>query len=119
MRTPTLVYDDDCGFCLWFVRRFLAYGEFDPVSFASLTDERIDGLPDDYRQCMHLVTDEGVYSCGEALEQVVVRTGTAGRWLTRLLRALPGWASLREKGYRWVADHRSTWGRYVSENGFE
>lgn len=115
MTVPRLVYDDDCGFCKYFVHAALDRGEFEAVGFAELDDALRARLPDDYEECMHLVTDEAVYSCGAALEQVTKRTGAAGWWLTVVARALPRYPKVRERAYRWVADRRSVLGTYVSK----
>jgi len=114
MAPPRLVYDDDCGFCTWCVAVALRLGPFDPVGFADLTPDQRARLPDGYENCMHLLTDDAVHSCGRALEAVVARCGLPGALLVGALRHLPGWASLRDRGYRWVADRRARWGRYVT-----
>jgi len=119
MATPRLVYDDDCGFCKWCVRWLLRFGEFTPVAFSELTPDQLARLPEAYEHCMHLLTDDAVYSCGEAFTQSLARTGAAGRALVRAGRRLPGWEGVRERGYRWVADRRGVWGRYVGAEAVE
>ena len=114
MNTPRLVYDDDCGFCMYMIRWLLRFGEFDPVGFSELTPDQAARLPDEYDDCMHLLTDDAVYSCGSALEQCVRRFGTAGRGVVRIARLLPFWGRVREYGYRFVADRRAVWGRFRS-----
>lgn len=119
MADPRLVYDDDCGFCKWCVRQLLRAGEFTPVGFAELTPDQTARLPDEYENCMHLLTDDAVYSCGEALTQSVAHTGRIGRALVDAGHRLPGWERLREHGYRWVADRRDVWGGYCSADTVE
>jgi predicted DCC family thiol-disulfide oxidoreductase YuxK len=114
MATPRLVYDDDCGFCMYMVRWLLRFGEFDPVGFGELTPDQEARLPDEYESCMHLLTDDAVYSCGTALERCVGRCGTVGRTVVGIARLLPYWGWVRERGYRFVADRRSVWGRFRS-----
>ena len=114
MNTPRLVYDDECGFCMYMICWLLRFGEFDPVGFSELTPDQTARLPDEYDDCMHLLTDEAVYSCGSALEQCVARCGAGGRLLVRTARRLPRWEQIRERGYRFVADRRSVWGQYRS-----
>lgn len=113
MSVPRLVYDDDCGFCTFVVSHALELGEFEAVGFSELAadDELRARLPDDYEECMHLVTDAAVYSCGEALEAVAKRTGAAGWWLTAAAKGLPKYPQVREKIYRWAADRRDLWGK--------
>lgn len=114
MATPRLVYDDDCGFCMYCIRWLLRFGEFDPVGFGELTPDQKARLPEEYDDCMHLLTDDAVYSCGEAAEQCLARCGSVGMALAGLLRRLPYWDRLRERGYRFVADRRGIWGRFRS-----
>ena len=112
MADPRLVYDHDCGFCQWCVRWMLRFGSFTPVSYEELTPDQKARLPDEYDNCMHLLTDDAVYSCGEALEQVALRCGFVLRTVFGLLSHLPRWERIRERGYRFVADRRALWGRY-------
>lgn len=114
MATPRLVYDDDCGFCKWSVRWALRFGEFEPVGYDELTPDQKARLPDKYDDCMHLLTDDAVYSCGEGFEQVLARCGRVGGAVAGLCRRLPRWERIRERGYRFVADRRAVWGRYRS-----
>lgn len=114
MATPRLVYDDDCGFCKYCVRWLLRFGAFEPVGFEELTPDQLARLPDEYENCMHLLTDETVYSCGEGAAQSLARCGWVGRVLVALASSLPYWTSIRERGYRFVADRRAIWGRFRS-----
>ena len=114
MATPRLVYDDDCGFCKYCVQWVLRFGEFDPVGFAELTPDQKARLPTEYEHCMHLLTDDAVYSCGEAAERCLIRCGRIARAGVHLARRVPYWDRLREWGYRFVADRRAIWGRYRS-----
>lgn len=116
MATPRLVYDDDCGFCTRSVAFAERRGEFDVVGFSELTREDRVRLPANYETCAHLLTDEGVYSCGEATEQTLARLDPRARRLFESLRSVPGYAGVREKAYRWVADRRALWGRAVSRD---
>lgn len=114
MPVPRLVYDDECGFCMYMTRWLLRFGTFDPIGFSELTADQKARLPDEYDTCMHLLTDDAVYSCGHALEQCVSRCGVVGRYIVHTARLLPysGW--IRDRGYRFVADRRSIWGRFRS-----
>lgn len=114
MNTPRLVYDDDCGFCMYMIRWLLRFGEFDPVGFSELTPDQAARLPEEYDNCMHLLTDDAVYSCGSALEQCVARCGVVGKRVVHIARLLPFWGRVRERGYRFVADRRAVWGRFRS-----
>lgn len=114
MAVPRLVYDDECGFCMYMTRWLLRFGEFDPVGFSELTPDQKARLPDGYDTCMHLLTDDAVYSCGRALEQSVRRCGTVGRSVVRAARLVPYSGVVRDRGYRFVADRRAIWGRFRS-----
>lgn len=111
---PRLVYDDDCGFCTWCARLADRAGDVDPVGFSELTPDQRARLPDDYETCAHLLADDAVYSCGEAIEQALVRVSVAFRVAVAVLSLLPGYPRLRERCYRWAADHRDWWGRVAS-----
>jgi predicted DCC family thiol-disulfide oxidoreductase YuxK len=111
--TPRIVYDDDCGFCTWTAAFADRHGDFELVGFSELTREEQVRLPVDYERCVHLFADGEVYSCGEATEQVLARLDPTARELFDVLRGLPGYAGTREKAYRWVADRRALWGKFV------
>ncbi len=119
MTGATLVYDDDCGFCTWWADFFDDRTDLRIVGFSDLDgdpDLRAR-LPDDYEECSHLVTDEGVYSCGESVEQALVRTdvGTAARPVVESLRESGTYRDVREWGYRQVANNRVLGGRLLSK----
>ena len=113
MTAPTIVYDDDCGFCTWCAAYAAGQGEFDLIGFSELTDDQRARLPDDWEQCVHLLTEDAVYSCGKAVEQTVGRFGPLARRAVRLVSRLPMYPTLRERLYRWGADHRDWWGKIV------
>lgn len=108
---PTLVYDDDCGFCTWAAEWVAERAPVEIVGFSELSDAEIDRLPDDWRDCAHLFEGGEVYSCGEALERAFLLTDDDGARVVRVARELPGWPGVRERGYRFVADHRDWFGR--------
>jgi predicted DCC family thiol-disulfide oxidoreductase YuxK len=111
-----LVYDDDCGFCTWWAELFVDITDVELVGFSELDAETEALLPDDYEQCAHLVTDDAIYSCGEAIEQTFVRSsvGKPAAPLFDLLGRSGAYETFREESYRWVADRRALWGNVVS-----
>ena len=111
---PVIVYDDDCGFCTWCARWAVRHGSFDAIGFANLTPDQRARLPEDFESCVHLLTDDTVYSCGGATEQILRRTYPALQRLFRALRIVPDYVDLREYLYHWVADHRDRLGTVVS-----
>lgn len=114
---PRLVYDDDCGFCTWTAAWAVQNGEFDPIGFSELTPEQRARLPDDYEDCAHLLTDDVVYSCGKATEEVLARIESIPAEPFRFLSGFSDYERFREDAYRWVADRRDLWGKVVSTDG--
>lgn len=118
MSEPTLVFDDDCGFCTWWAEFFENRTDVRTVGFTDLTPDLRERLPADYETCSHLVTDDEVYSCGASLEEGLARIDD-DRGLTRdaidFLRHFEDYERVRERGYRWVADNRDLWGQFLSK----
>ncbi|WEL22525.1 DUF393 domain-containing protein [Halorhabdus sp. BNX81] len=110
---PTLVYDDDCGFCTRSARFVARHGAVELVGFSELSPSLRDRLPPDYRTCAHLVTEDAVYSCGESIERALAETELVPAPLFGVFRALPGYPSLREWGYRRIAENRGPIGRLL------
>jgi predicted DCC family thiol-disulfide oxidoreductase YuxK len=113
----TLLYDSDCGFCRWSLGKVLAWDRrrrIRPVSLQSKEAERLlAGMPEEERMASwHLVGEGGEVS-------------SAGAGIAPLLRLLPGGAPLAavaarapramERGYRFIAGHRSLWGKLVTD----
>jgi predicted DCC family thiol-disulfide oxidoreductase YuxK len=111
---PRLVYDDGCGFCRWCAEYADTRGVFELVEFSDLTPDQRARLPDEYESCVHLLTDDRVFSCGAAVEEVLARLGPPERTAVRLFRLLPDHDRLREPLYRAVADRRALFGRVRS-----
>lgn len=117
MTDAILVYDDDCGFCTWWADFFDARSDIEVVGFSVLEPPLENRLPASYETCSHLVTDEDVYSCGESIEQALLRTdiGSSARPVADLLRDVPTYHAAREWGYQRVASNRGFWGRVLSK----
>jgi predicted DCC family thiol-disulfide oxidoreductase YuxK len=109
------VYDDDCGFCSWWASFVAEYTDLGIAGFSALTDAERERLPENYEECAHLLTDEGVRSCGAAIEAVLERVGVLPSRLRLLLGQTADYGPLRERLYRAAADRRDVWGRLVSE----
>jgi predicted DCC family thiol-disulfide oxidoreductase YuxK len=116
METATLVYDDDCGFCSWVAAFVAGRSEMGIVGFSQLTDEERERLPEDYEECVHLLTDDAVYSCGEATEVALERAGVLPSEVRAFLGQFADYGPLRERLYREAADRRDLWGRIVSSD---
>lgn len=116
MTEPVLVYDDACGFCTWWADWVAARAPIKTVGFAALSSERRARLPADVEQCVHLLADGQVFSCGEAVEETLRRLDFVPSWIGEpgpIRRSRP-YRRVRERGYRWVADHRETLSKIVS-----
>ncbi|WP_115863009.1 DCC1-like thiol-disulfide oxidoreductase family protein [Halorussus litoreus] len=114
---PTLVFDDDCGFCTWWADFFEERSDLRIVGFSELTPELRERLPDDYEECSHLLADGEVYSCGQSLEQAFVRSdlGEEFRPVVGFLRNFKEYEDVREGVYRWVAQNRGDLGFVMSK----
>jgi predicted DCC family thiol-disulfide oxidoreductase YuxK len=117
MASATLLYDADCGFCRWSLAKILAWDRRRALRPVSLQSEEassmLSGMPAEKRMASwHLVDAEG-------------EVRSAGAGFPQLLRLLPGGSPLAaaaaraprltERGYRWVAGHRSLFGRLISD----
>jgi len=116
--TALFVYDDDCGFCTWWAEFFAEVTAVEIVAFSALDDSLRERLPDDYERCAHLVTEDEVYSCGEAIEQTFARSaiGRPAEPLIELFRQSALYEDVREGSYRQVADRRALWGKVLSRD---
>jgi predicted DCC family thiol-disulfide oxidoreductase YuxK len=113
----TLVYDRECGFCRWclgLILRWDTRGRLRPVALQDKEANRLlAGKPEDERAASwHLVEPNGhVNSAGTAFAPLL-RLLPRGRSLAALFARFP---NATERGYRWVADHRSALGRLLPE----
>ncbi|ELY83997.1 DCC1-like thiol-disulfide oxidoreductase family protein [Natrinema altunense] len=116
MTEATLVYDDDCGFCTWWAAYFDERTALRSVGFSDCTDDLRERLPAEYEDCSHLVTDDGVYSCGASIEEAIVRTDVAEPVgdAVEFLRQFEEYERIRERSYQWVADNRGRLGTSLS-----
>lgn len=116
--TPTFVYDDDCGFCTWCAQQLVDHSDLDVVGFSDVTDEEGERLPEDWEDGTHLLTDEQVYSFGEAIEQASARSDVAPPGsddAVGFLRQFRDYNRIREKLYREAAERRDLWGHLVRQ----
>jgi len=116
--TPTFVYDDDCGFCTWCAQQLVDHSDLDVVGFSDITDEERERLPEDWEDGAHLLTDEQVYSFGEAIEQAFARSDVAPPGTddaVGFFRQFRDYNRLREKLYREAAERRDLWGHLVRQ----
>ncbi|MFC4542705.1 DCC1-like thiol-disulfide oxidoreductase family protein [Halosolutus amylolyticus] len=116
MPEPTLVYDDDCGFCTWWAEYVDELSDLRVVGFSDLTPDLRDRLPEYYEECAHLVTDDRVYSCGASIEEALRRVDRGGPVddAVDFLRHFEDYRRFREGAYRFVADNRDLFGKVLS-----
>jgi predicted DCC family thiol-disulfide oxidoreductase YuxK len=110
---PLLVYDGDCGFCVYWAR----YWE-------KLTDDRVDYRPyqevaaqfptipeTEFRNAVQYITPDGrAARAAEASFLALSNAGGRAFWLA-LYKKLPGFAPASELGYAFVAAHRPAFHR--------
>ena len=115
MKKAIILYDADCGFCLWSLRKILAWDRNNRLRPVALQDAEADRLLPgmDERQKMrswHLVTPDGkVYSSGAAVAPLM-QLLPGGTPFASLASAFP---RSTESLYRWVARNRGTLGRVL------
>ncbi len=127
----TVIYDSDCGFCRWSLALLLSWdrrgGErgrpspptsrggrgrataphaLRPVALGTVEADRLlADVPVAEREASwHLVDDDGTRTSAGAAFAPVLRELPHGDVPAALVARIPG---LTERGYRWVADHRS------------
>ncbi len=112
----TVLYDDDCGFCRWSLGVILRADRrrrLRPVAIQSTEADSLlrDLTPEERMASWHLISPTGERdSAGAALPKLVGLL-PGGRLAAAGLARIP---ALDERGYRWVADHRSAFGRLIS-----
>ncbi|MDS0294167.1 DCC1-like thiol-disulfide oxidoreductase family protein [Halogeometricum luteum] len=117
MTRPTLVYDDDCGFCTWCAEWLDDNADVRIVGFSELDDSLRERLPPSYENCAHLLVGEERYSCGASIEESLLRTeyGRFARPLVSKLREYGAYRNAREWAYRRGADNRDILGKFLSK----
>lgn len=105
---PLLVFDGDCGFCRSWVVYWRAFSgdRVDYQPYQSVA-EQFPSIPlQQFAQAVHLILPEGhSFSGAEAVFHLMALTPGHGAALW-LYDRLPGFATVSETGYRWVAGHR-------------
>jgi len=114
----TVLYDRDCGFCRWALGWVLRWDRRRALRPVALQDPEADvllaGVPDRMAS-WHLVDPAGeVRSAGVALAPLFGLL-PGGAPAAAIADRFPGAA---ERGYRWVAEHRSWLGKPVT-NGMK
>jgi predicted DCC family thiol-disulfide oxidoreductase YuxK len=128
-RLPLLIYDGDCGFCIYWVRywqRFtgdrVAYAPYQEVA-AQFPEIPVAAFQ---RAVQYVAPDGRIASGAEAALLTLSHVDGKGFWLT-LYRHVPGFAAISERMYAFVASHRAAlyrpclwlWGRDYEPPRFE
>jgi len=111
-----VLYDGECGLCMWLlaiVLRLDTSRRLRPAALQGVEAERLlADLPAAERMASwHLISPEGVRRSAGAALPALVDLLAFGSVPARALACLP-W--LNERGYRWVADHRTQLSRLVT-----
>jgi predicted DCC family thiol-disulfide oxidoreductase YuxK len=111
-----LLYDRDCGFCRFSVALVLAWDRrrrLRPVAIQTDEGQRLLAAlpPPDRLASAHVVEPGGGVRSGGAVAGPVLRELPGGGPLARLAERMP---RLTDRGYRAVANRRSSLGRLVT-----
>src|SRR3989440_3637163 len=114
-----VLYDADCGMCKWLLALLLRWDReprLRPVALQGAEAQRLlaDLAPAERMASWHLVSPDGERRSGGAALPALLRLLPAGRPAAAVLDRSP---RLTERGYRWVADHRSQLSRLVPAGG--
>jgi predicted DCC family thiol-disulfide oxidoreductase YuxK len=110
-----VLYDADCGFCKWLLAGLLRGDRAERLRPIALQRPEADGhLPDlapvERVASWHLISPAGTRRSGGAAVAPLLRLLPRGRIAAVAFARFP---SLTERGYRWVAEHRSQLSRWV------
>ena len=118
MDRAIVFYDRDCGFCRWSLAKLLRLDRarrLRPVPIQSPEADLHLSVMDDATRMgsWHLAVDEGnVYSGGAAVAPLLDLL-SGGKLPAALFRRFP---RLTNRGYRWVAGHRTPLARPLSRS---
>ncbi len=111
----TVIYDGDCGFCRWMLALLLradTHRRLRPLALGvPESDDLLAALtPDQRAASWHLVSPDGDRTSAGAALTTVLALLPGGRMPAQALSRAP---RATDRGYRWVADHRSVLGRAI------
>jgi predicted DCC family thiol-disulfide oxidoreductase YuxK len=116
MPTTLVLYDADCGFCRWSLGKLLAWDRREALRPVALQDPEAGRLlahmdEEERMASWHLVTQDGAVRSGGAALAPLLRLLPGGRPAAALAERVP---RLVDRAYRFVAGHRTVFGRPVS-----
>jgi predicted DCC family thiol-disulfide oxidoreductase YuxK len=116
---PWLVlYDSACGFCKWLLAGFLRWDRASRLRPVALQQPEADGLLADLEPAgrtasWHLISPGATRRSGGAAIPALLRLLPGGRFAAPAFERLP---DLTERGYTWVAEHRTGLSKWVPAN---
>ncbi|MDE0298754.1 MAG: lipase maturation factor family protein [Candidatus Poribacteria bacterium] len=125
---PLVIYDAECDFCRFWIARW-RHATSEHVDYISSQEvgERFPEIPNEHFQnAVQLVNPDGEVFCGaEAVFRAFAHSGRR-LWPLGLYQRLPGFASVAERTYRFIAGHRGffstvtrwCWGRQPTRPTF-
>jgi predicted DCC family thiol-disulfide oxidoreductase YuxK len=110
-----VLYDADCGFCKWLLSALLRWdraGRLQPIALqrSEAGDLLRELTPAERMASWHLISPSGQRHSGGAALPPLLRLLPGGRVPAAAFAQFPG---LTDRGYRWVAEHRSQLSRWV------
>ena len=110
-----LLYDRDCGLCRWSLAQVLARDSEHRLRPVALSTPEADALlpgltPEQRAASFHLVGPDGRRLSAGAAAAPLLRLLRGGRAPAAILAAAP---RVTERAYRFVADHRTWFGRLI------
>lgn len=106
---PVLVYDGKCGFCKLWIEYCKALTQ-DAIAYApsqEVGDEFPQVAPAEFAKSVQLVYPSGEVVSGSRAVYQTLAANPSRRLPLQLYHRFPGFASLSEAGYRFIARHRS------------
>ena len=112
---PLLVYDGDCGFCTFWIKRWqqITGDQIDylPSQDPSVAARFPEISPEQFAMAVQLIEPTGVASSGARAALGALASNPSWSWLLRWYQSSPLFARLAEGSYRFVANNRSLFSR--------
>jgi predicted DCC family thiol-disulfide oxidoreductase YuxK len=112
-RQPLLIYDGDCGFCIYWARYWqrLTGHHVTYAPYQEVAAQYPEIPPAAFQRAVQYIAPDGKIASGaEAAFLTLSHASGKGFWLM-LYRHLPGFPSLAERTYAFVASHRTAFYR--------
>jgi len=107
-RQPLLIYDGDCGFCIYWMRYWQRLtGDRVPYAPYQEVAAQYPEIPvAAFQRAVQYVAPDGTIASGaEAVFLALSHAENKGFWLA-VYRRLPGFAAITERSYAFIASHR-------------